>query len=51
MPFVVMMMILEIVTLSEGKSEKGKYHWYCLFVESKNSVQTNLFIKQRATDA
>jgi len=26
MPFAVMMMILEIVTLSEGKSEKGKYH-------------------------
>ena len=44
MPFAVTCMDIEIVILSEG-SQKDKYQWYHLYVESKKMVQINLQIE------
>ena len=44
MPFAVTWMDLEIIILSEVKTEKDKY---MINVESKKMVQMNLFTKQQ----
>ena len=43
-------MDLEISILSEVTQRKITIIWYCLHVESKKTVQMNLFTKKRVTD-
>ena len=48
MSFAATQMDLEVITLSEiSQKEKDKYHMIPLICESKNTIQMNLFTKQK----
>ena len=47
MPFATTWMGLEIIILSEVNQRKTNIIWYCLYVESENMIQINLFTKQK----
>ena len=48
MPFVATWMDLEIIILCEASQQrKTSIIWYCLCMESKKMIQTNLFTKQK----
>ena len=48
MPFVATWMHLEIIILSEVKSDrKTNITWYCLYVESKKSGTNELILQNR----
>ena len=49
MLFAATWMDLEIIILSEANLRKTNIIWYHLYVESKKTIQMNLFTKQKQT--